>query len=421
MNYKVNELIYAAGDDMINSIRIEVLLTELIDPEALEIATGLAAKCFPYFSVKLERHGEEYIMTDNKQPMVVSPNGKAVKLGSAESRYHLFAVAYKDNIIYLDTSHYITDGVGSFPFLKTLIYYYLHTKHPEENFDTTGIALVDREIPEEEATDSPYPSEPLKAEPIGIRKKPENIFKLCDQPQGYENKDQWISYNLNLKHEELLKYLSSFDGSPSSFFSSLVFRAITDINPENELPVVCGVQHQFRKAIKAPLSHMCHVNIAPIIYPAKLAGRSLDKLTIISRGTVVIGADTDNDVLTVNEHILNARRIKALTLQEKHEYMKKVILNGIGANTFEVSYTGKVPWNGLDKYIISVVPYLDLTLSGGLSVELFSHKDGFNANIMMRKNDPKYIDQICEILTESKISYERKFPKHFELSTIATP
>lgn len=40
--------------------------------------------------------------------------------------------------------------------------------------------------------------------------------------------------------------------------------------------------------------------------------------------------------------------------------MRKVILDGIGTNTFEVSYTSRVPWSGLDKYITNVVPYRNM-------------------------------------------------------------
>ncbi len=33
-----------------------------------------------------------------------------------------------------------------------------------------------------------------------------------------------------------------------------------------------------------------------------------------------------------------------MTLEEKREYMRREILDGIGENTFEVSYTGREPF-----------------------------------------------------------------------------
>ena len=59
-------------------------------------------------------------MEDNPLPIVVANGSHAVTLGSSESNYHLIAAAYEDNSLYLDISHFLTDGQGSFPFLQTM-------------------------------------------------------------------------------------------------------------------------------------------------------------------------------------------------------------------------------------------------------------------------------------------------------------
>ena len=43
-------------------------------------------------------------------------------------------------------------------------------------------------------------------------------------------------------------------------------------------------------------------------------------------------------------HCSSCRMIRNMDLSQKQEYMKKAILKGIGTNTFEISYTGRVPW-----------------------------------------------------------------------------
>ena len=55
MNSKVNNLIYAAGADMVNTHRTAVTLKESVNPQSLEKALVKAAVRFPYFSVKLKR------------------------------------------------------------------------------------------------------------------------------------------------------------------------------------------------------------------------------------------------------------------------------------------------------------------------------------------------------------------------------
>jgi hypothetical protein len=218
-----------------------------------------------------------------------------------------------------------------------------------------------------------------------------------------------------------MSFASSLDGSPATFIASLMYRTIADCHPENRLPMVCGMQHQFRKALGKPVSHMCHVNVVPIIYPNKLKNWDIERLNTIARGQLIIGASVENDILTVNEHIRNEKLIRDMPLSKKHDHMRKALLKGIGKNTFEVSYTGRVPWSGLDKYITNVVPYLDLTVSGGLSIEIFSVGDVFSINIMQRNGNRQYTDRFAALLEETGVEYTAEEPEHFQLSGFQLP
>ena len=421
MNSKVNNLIYAAGTDMINTHRTAVTLKEPVNPFFLEKALDKAAVRFPFFSVKLKRQGEEYVLEPNPLPFVLSPEGSTVTLGTAESNYHLFAFAWEGRRFYMDGSHFITDGNGLVPFLKTILYYYLSFQHPHECFDTKQIALAGEPVPDEEADDDPYPKAMLPENPMGSLSRPEQIFMLEDQPKGYESMAGWTSFRFLIPQKELMAFVSSIDGSPASFVASLLYKAITKLHPENRLPIVCGMQHQFRKALGRPLSHLCHVNVVPMVYPDRMREANLERLNTISRGILILRASDDNDMLTVNEHIRNERMIRGMTMAQKHEYMRKAILDGIGKNTYEVSYTGRVPWSGLDRYIENVAPYLDMTLSGGISVEIFSVGEVFSVNIMQRNDDSRYTDAFCELLRENRIQYTAEKPERFRLCGFQLP
>ncbi len=421
MIWKVNNLLYAAGPELANTIRIGITLTEPIDGQALRLALSKSAQRYPYFAVRLSRRGEEYVMEPNDLPFVVSPHGGTVTLGSAESNFHVFAFAYEGCRIYLDTSHFFTDGNGMFPFLKTLLYYYLQTVHPDVPFETAGVALAGSGIPAAEAEDDPYPAEPFPEQPLGTLSRPANVFQLSDQPQGYENAEGWTSFRFRIRQKDMMAFVSSVDGSPATFIASLIYKAIADAHPETGMPLVCGMQHQFRQALGAPLSHMCHVNIVPIVYPDRLRGRDVEQLNTIARGSLILRADDMNDLLTVNAHIRNENRIRDMKLAEKRKYMRQVILNGIGANTFDVSYTGRVPWSGLDRYILDVAPCFDLTLSGGLSVEIFSVGENFSINIMQRSPVTEYVDRFSALLRECGIEYIAESPEHFSLCPFHLP
>ena len=421
MEYRVNNLIYAAGDELNNTIRTRIKMTEPIDPDALRKAVDTAIERYPYFSVKLIRKGEEYVLAHNDAPLPITPSGKAIPLGSGESSLHLFAIAYDNDLIYIDTSHFLTDGNGLFPFIKTLLYCYLHILHPEEEFDTANIALPGSDISTDEADDYPFPEEIVKTMPLGSDKRPEDVFMLAEQPKGYESRNKWTSFRLKIKQKEMMRYASSVDGSPSTFIASVMYRAIADIHPETKLPIVCGMQHQYRKALGKSFSHLCHVNILPIAYQEKMRSRDIELLNTMARGTVIIRADDANDLVSVNKHIENERKIKDFTLSQKHKFMKEFLLDEIGKNTFEVSYTGRVSFCGLDKYITDFTPVLDMSLSGGISIEIFSIQDDFCVNIMQRNDDVRYTKRFVELLADKGIECIADRPEHFEINNFVLP
>ncbi len=421
MSYRVNQLLYAAGPDLINAIRITIALTEPVNACALETALEKAAVRFPFFAVKLIRRESVYTMEPNELPFVVSPGGRTVTLGSKQSNYHLFAFAYDNCRLYVDTVHFITDGNGLLPFLKTILYCYLSLVHPEAVFETAGIALPDSAVPEEETDDYPYPDEPLDVQPLGKICRPAEVFMLPGMPQGYESADHWTSFRYRIRQKDMMKFISGVDGSPASFVASLMYLVISETHPETALPVVCGMQHQFRGALGKPRSHMCHVNIVPMVFPPCLRGKSIERLNTIARGMLILHADDANDAMTVNSHVLNEKLIQEMTLSQKREYMRGVIMEGIGKNTFEVSYTGRVAWSGLDRYITDVVPCLDMTLSGGLSVEIFSVGDSFSINIMQRSGRTAYADRFTELLRDNGVAFESAEPEHFSLCGFCLP
>lgn len=421
MGYKVNNLIYAAGSGITGTFRIDITMTDPVNAHVLAGALRKAAGRFPYFSVKLVRYCAEYRMEPNDLPFVISSNGQAVTLGTEESNYHLFAFAYDGCHLFVDASHFITDGNGIFPFMKMILYYYLTELHPDETFDAKQFELFAGEAPDDEADDDPYPRIFLHEDPLNVIPRPKNIFFLSDQTNGYAYIDKWTSFVFRIRQDDLMSFASSLDGSPATFIASLMYRTIADCHPENRLPMVCGMQHQFRKALGKPVSHMCHVNVVPIIYPNKLKNWDIERLNTIARGQLIIGASVENDILTVNEHIRNEKLIRDMPLSKKHDHMRKALLKGIGKNTFEVSYTGRVPWSGLDKYITNVVPYLDLTVSGGLSIEIFSVGDVFSINIMQRNGNRQYTDRFAALLEETGVEYTAEEPEHFQLSGFQLP
>lgn len=205
---------YATGKDLHGTIRTGIVLTEPVHAGALRKAADLAIKRYPYFSVKLVRRGEEYVMIHNDAPLPITDGGRAIPLGGPESNGHLFALAYDNKRLYIDTSHFVTDGNGKFPFIKTLLYCYLHIIHPDAEFDTSGIAMPGSGVPFDEADDYPFPDKPFNVKPLGSDYHHDEIFIFDDQPQGYENRDLWTSFRIKAHQKDMMKYASSGTEAP---------------------------------------------------------------------------------------------------------------------------------------------------------------------------------------------------------------
>ena len=75
----------------------------------------------------------------------------------------------------------------------------------------------------------------------------------------------------------------------------------------------------------------------------------------------------------------------------------------------------------MDRYIRDVAPHFDLTLSGGLSIEIFSVGETFCVNIMQRSRDPEITDRFAALLSCNGISYTAEEPVHFDLCGFELP
>ena len=86
---------------------------------------------------------------DNDRPVLITNSFRGVDLNSPEANYHVIAFDYEDDWLALDVFHGITDGIGSYQVLKTLLYYYCTEKY-NVALSTNGVRLEEDDIRPEE-------------------------------------------------------------------------------------------------------------------------------------------------------------------------------------------------------------------------------------------------------------------------------
>lgn len=113
-----------------HTFRIQASLTEVIDPEILQVAINEILERFPMFKVRLKRGLFWYYFDNNDKPFRISE--MTYKLCSMidfhRNNNYMFKVLYRNNIIAIEMFHALADGKGAVDFLEAIIFQYLKVK-----------------------------------------------------------------------------------------------------------------------------------------------------------------------------------------------------------------------------------------------------------------------------------------------------
>ena len=315
MKFQVIPLIYSANGQFKNTIRFAVEFHENILPEALVYAVGQVQKRYPYYSVKIEKEAEGFVLAENNQPFIIAAGEKPVCLNSKASNMHLLAFAWKERTVWIDISHFICDGNGLAPLVKTLAYYYVEQRYGSDGIDPASIRLVTDNIEESEYA-YPFPEAPIPNEnAIRTEKKTYDPFFFED---GLFDSEGNYAYHLQIRQKDLMAYAKSNDGSPVSFICVMLYKTLMNLYPETEKDIVFEIPHEYRKVLGHPLSHDSLVRV----FLAKLAARdrskSIEMLNTCVRGLIILGSDESADIEAINGMLQLNAYMQSLPLEGKN-------------------------------------------------------------------------------------------------------
>ena len=387
MNFKPNPLLYGANEDFFSTFRLAIRMKSIVDYELLSRSVERAMVRYPYFCVCPEREGEKLILRYNKRPVPVFCDDRTVTLGSDESRGHLISFGCKDNTIFIDASHYLADGMGVDPLLKTLLYLYVSERYGTEGLETDRIRMPDSPVGEGEFV-YPFPDRAMDTEELFLLSKaPEEAYGL--DPDAFD-KDGLYAYHLHIPQKAMMAKASSSDGSPVSFLSVLLYRAFQRLDQNIDKPVVAHIQHQYRAALKAPMSHHSLVNYIPVVFSPRLSSWDVEKQNTAVRGQVILKGGKEEDIMAVNR--LLETFPEGAPFAEKKEAMADYAKNSIRGKTFGISYVGKMDWCGLEQYVDDLHAYIgEKHTKNMLLVEVMTIREDFSLTFMQSGRGEKYL------------------------------
>ncbi len=419
MKYQVIPLFYAADARFQNTIRFAVEFLDAVDPEALRYAAAQVQARYPYFSVKTEKEGESFVLAKNSLPFVITADEKPVCLNSEASHGHLLAFGWKERTVWVDISHFICDGNGLAPLVKTLVYYYAEHRYGISGIDTGTIRLVTDPIEEEEYL-YPFPDAPMPhADELPVKPKEYQPFLFAD---AWFDHDGNYAYNLQISQQELMKYAKSHDGSPVSFVSVMLFQTLMELFPETEKDIVFQVPHEYRKVLRRPLSHDCLARVFSVKLAPKDSVQSAEMLNTFIRGQIILGSDDSADIQAINGMLQLNAYMQSLPLEGKKQAMRGLVSGSLAKNTFGISYTGNISWGGLEKHIRDVHLYAgENNRHDSLSVELFTLGDVFSLCLMQPGRNPAFVQQLMQSFARYGIACQLMSEERYHLAPYSLP
>lgn len=218
----------------------------------------------------------------------------------------------------------------------------------------------------------------------------------------------------------MMSVASPSDGSPVSFLSVMLYRALCSIDTELDRSVVVHVQHQYRAALGTPYNRHSLVAYIPVELNPRIKDRRVELQNTIIRGQVIIGSEAERDLCAVNR-LISVFPPEA-SLDEKRKAMRKYIDDSIIGKTFGISYVGKLDWCGLDRYVEDLHAYIgEKDTQNMLLIEVMTVGADFSVNFMQSGRGRLYIDAFTEQLREFGIPVEIVGEERYHLCDTKIP
>ena len=409
MNFKPNPLMYGANEDFFSTFRLAIRMRDTVDYDLLSRSVETAMVRYPYFCVFPERKEENLVLRYNNRPLPAFSDDRAVTLGSEESNGHMISFGCKNNSIFIDCSHYLADGMGVSPVMKSILYLYVSQRYGAEGLEIERIRMPDSPICDGEQV-YPFPDCAMNTDDFCISpEKTEESYGL--EPIAFDT-DGLYAYHLRVPQKEMMAKASSSDGSPVSFLSVLLYRALHRLDSNIDKPVVAHVQHQYRAVLRAPMSHHSLVNYIPVTLLPRLSKWDVEKQNTVVRGQVILKGGVEADIASVNR-LVEAFPAEA-SFADKKEAMARYAEDSTRGKTFGISYVGKMDWCGLDRYVEDLHVYIgEKHTKNMLLIEVMTVGDDFSLTFMQSGRGEKYLnafmEEICSLHIPVRLVGEERY------------
>ena len=387
------------------SVRLCIRIDENVDGNMLADALKNTEKRYPYLCVRLMKNDTEYYYEENDSPVCLFNTSDQITLNSAETNYHVWAVCYKNDYIYLDFFHGICDGTGMYYVLSTLLYYYLSERYG--NIGHEGIRTLDDPIEEGEYLD------PVDTLPeADLSKMPQSLSRLNPAFSIVNDGkmtaiDKPMVRDVIIPEKELLKFTSANDASPGTFIAVLVARAIDKLNPEREKDIVGSYIINGRPMLGKSCTHHNCVTTTILKYSDKLGKMPLDMQCTAYRGMTFLQSDAENVYKTM---VFSSSRtkmvLKSPAIEDKRAACSQMLDGGRSFFTYMVSYVGQWKYKDIAAHIREF--WTHVPVANGFLTEIAAVNGNIFLSIQQNFEEDIYYRALLKELEDNGIPYTER-------------
>ena len=404
-------MLYMSTPEHPNTMGVSAVLTEPIDGALLTAVIEELRSRFPYFYVRAVPEDNDLRPVENPLPMTVRNTWAPITLNAPESNYHLAAWKYEGKRLAFEISHSLTDGAGTLPYFKSVLYLYLSRKTGKA-LDPEGFHLPGDEIPESESG-NPFAGLDIDGaqEPMYQKQTTADFYRL---DSGAEGAAQLLC--VKLSEAQLMQYCKDFDGSPNTFLAVMLARAARRYDPESEKTVSIAIAIDHKAMLGVRENYRMFANVVELDFPKNRALDDLLRACTGARGQVMLQAQPETSLWVMKQRKQTFAKLAQLPLEAKLGALRKSA--GAPRWSFSLSYTNSRSFGPLDPYIEELYVLSEPGVTD-LNCEIACINHCFFLAIIQRSPYDRFIDTFLAELKSVGIDYDVLRSEPLGLSGIA--
>lgn len=342
---------------------IEIRFHKKVWGSRLNRALNDSMKRYPYLNTRLiEKDGDFYIV-QNDVAHTARLTQKLPKLGGISCGYHLVAVTYCENRVYVSFHHALCDGRGIKPFVETLIYYYCRYRY-NSVIEVDGVRKCDEPLLEGE-TAEPFEKKYEYDETKEFISLSRDAFAIPENVKSEEAVDH--RYELTLPLDEFMAVCKGCDATPVILLSLLMSEAVSKLYPDHDKAINANIATDMREGLGVPNTYKNCVKSMVLPYDRELAELPLEEQAKRYRGLLKAQRDKDFCRREANAMLALYDKLDGLPSYEAKQKIM-TFFEGMTLDTYIISYLGRMILGENRKYIDGIHLYNSGTTGLGMTV-----------------------------------------------------